>query len=107
MHSEESHPNLDQHARELLSTGGVWDHLFERELNLIEAFYVLGVRQTLLAFNNANCAGGGCADRIDSGLTAYGRRFIREAERVGMLIDLSHVGRQTSLDALEIAQKPM
>lgn len=80
---------------------------FERDLNLIESFYALGVRQTLLAFNSANCTGGGCADPVDGGLTPYGRRFIREAERVGMLIDLSHVGRRTSLDALGAAGKPM
>jgi membrane dipeptidase len=80
---------------------------FERDLNLIDVFYALGVRQTLLAFNSANCTGGGCAESADGGLTPYGRRFIREAERVGMLIDLSHVGRKTSLDALDIAQKPM
>ena len=80
---------------------------FERDLNLVELFYDLGVRQTLLAFNNANCTGGGCADPADGGLTSYGRRFVREAERVGMLIDLSHVGRKTSLDALAMASKPM
>lgn len=80
---------------------------FERDLNLIEAFYALGVRQTLLAFNSANCAGAGCAEPVDGGLTAYGKRFIQEAERVGMLIDLSHVGRKTSLDALEVASQPM
>lgn len=80
---------------------------FERDLNLIELFYDMGVRQTILAFNSANCTGGGCADPVDGGLTPYGRRFIHEAERVGMLIDLSHVGRKTSLDALEVAQKPM
>ncbi len=80
---------------------------FERDLNLIDAFYALGVRQTLLAFNNANCAGGGCAEEADQGLSAYGRRFVREAERVGMLIDLSHVGRKTTLDAMEMATRPM
>lgn len=80
---------------------------FERDLNLIDAFYALGVRQTLLAFNSANCAGGGCAEPSDGGLTPYGRRFVREAERIGMLVDLSHVGRRTSLEALAIAQKPM
>lgn len=80
---------------------------FERDLNLIDAFYAMGVRQTLLAFNNANCTGSGCAEKVDGGLTSYGRRFIREAERVGMLIDLSHVGRQTSLDAFAMAQRPM
>lgn len=80
---------------------------FERDLNLVELFYDLGVRQTLLAFNNANCTGGGCADPADGGLTSYGRRLVREAERVGMLMDLSHVGRKTSLDALAMASKPM
>jgi membrane dipeptidase len=80
---------------------------FERDLNLIEMFYALGVRQTILAFNNSNCTGAGCAEASDGGLTSYGRRFIAEAERVGMLIDLSHVGRRTSLDALAVATKPM
>ncbi len=80
---------------------------FERDLNLIEVFYALGIRQTILAFNNSNCTGGGCAEPLDGGLTAYGRRFIAEAERVGMLIDLSHVGRRTSLDALAAATRPM
>lgn len=80
---------------------------FERDLNLIDAFYALGVRQTILAFNSANCAGGGCAESVDGGLTPYGRNFVRQAERVGMLIDLSHVGRRTSLDALSMAQLPM
>jgi membrane dipeptidase len=80
---------------------------FERDLNLIDAFYALGVRQTLLAFNSANCTGSGCAEPADGGLTPYGRRFVREAERVGMLVDLSHVGRRTSLEAISIAQKPM
>lgn len=80
---------------------------FERDLNLIELFYDLGVRQTILAFNSANSTGGGCADPVDGGLTPYGKRFIREAERVGMLIDLSHVGRKTSLDALDYAERPM
>ena len=80
---------------------------FERDLNLIEIFYALGVRQVILAFNNANCTGAGCAEPVDGGLTSYGRRFIAEAERVGMLVDLSHVGRRTSLDALAVATKPM
>jgi membrane dipeptidase len=80
---------------------------FERDLNLIELFYDLGIRQTILAFNSANCTGGGCADPVDGGLTPYGRRFVRECERVGMLVDLSHVGRKTSLDALAMAERPM
>ena len=80
---------------------------FERNLDLVEPFFALGIRQSILAFNNANSIGGGCAEDNDGGLTSLGRRFVKEMQAVGMLVDLSHVGRRTSLDALEIADKPM
>jgi membrane dipeptidase len=79
---------------------------FERELDLIEAFYRLGIRHTLLAFNQSNSVGGGCAEASDGGLTRFGKRVVAEMERVGMLLDLSHTGRRTSLDALAQATKP-
>jgi membrane dipeptidase len=79
---------------------------FERNLDLVDAFYGLGVRHTLLAFNQSNSVGGGCAEAGDGGLTRFGRRLVVELERTGMLIDLSHTGRRTSLDALEQATKP-
>jgi len=80
---------------------------FERNPAVIELFYDLGIRQTLIAFNQQNSAGGGCADPEDSGLTPYGRRLIREMQRVGMLVDLSHTGRRTSLDAIAVATRPV
>jgi len=79
---------------------------FERNLDLIEIYFKLGVRQVILAFNNSNSVGCGCAEESDSGLTKFGRRFVRELQAVGMLVDLSHVGHRTSLEALEIATKP-
>ncbi len=79
---------------------------FGRNLDLVEAFYALGVRQTILAFNNANFVGGGCAEP-DGGLTKFGLRMVDELQRVGMLVDLSHVGERTSLDALAQAHVPM
>jgi membrane dipeptidase len=80
---------------------------FERNLDLVEAFYRLGVKHTLLAFNQANSAGGGCAERGDGGLTAFGHKLVAEMGRVGTLLDLSHVGRRTALQALEIASRPV
>ena len=80
---------------------------FERNLDMVELFYRLGVKQTLLAFNNANCVGGGCAEEQDGGLTRFGRRFVAKMQKVGMLVDLSHVGHRTSLDALAMATAPM
>jgi len=79
---------------------------FERNLDLIEAFYALGVRHTLLAFNQTNSCGGGCAEASDGGLSRYGRSLIREMNRVGMLLDLSHTGRLTSLQALDATSVP-
>ncbi|MEE4218794.1 MAG: membrane dipeptidase [Xanthomonadales bacterium] len=79
---------------------------FERNLDMIEAFYQLGIRHTLLAFNQGNSVGGGCAERSDGGLTNFGRLLVEEMERVGMLLDLSHTGRKTAMDALEMATHP-
>ena len=79
---------------------------FERNLDAIEGFYALGVRHTLLAFNQTNSCGGGCAEAADGGLSRFGRQVVAEMNRVGMLLDLSHVGRRTSLDALEATNKP-
>jgi len=79
---------------------------FERNLDMVEAFHRLGVRHTLLAFNNANSAAGGCAEEGDGGLTKFGRRLIAEMERVGMMLDLSHTGPRSSLEALEMTTKP-
>lgn len=80
---------------------------FERDLNVIEAFVRLGVRHTLLAFNSANCAGSGCAEKTDGGLTAFGTRLVCEMQRVGMLVDLSHVGFKTSMDTIEASTRPV
>jgi membrane dipeptidase len=80
---------------------------FERDPRVIELFYDLGIRQSLIAFNQQNSAGGGCADPEDGGLTPYGQRLIREMQRVGMLVDLSHVGQRTSLDAIAVATRPV
>jgi membrane dipeptidase len=79
---------------------------FERNLDLVELFYDIGIRQTLLVFNNHNDAGGGCAEDSDAGLTRYGRRLVGELQRVGMLLDLSHTGHRTSLEALAAASAP-
>jgi membrane dipeptidase len=79
---------------------------FERNLDIIDAYYQLGVRHTLLAFNQANDVGGGCAERADAGLSKFGEAVVRRMEAVGMLLDLSHTGHRTTLDALAMASKP-
>jgi len=80
---------------------------FERNPDLVETFYRLGVRHTLLAFNQGNSVGGGCGEKADGGLTRFGGQLLTEMNRVGMIIDLSHTGRRTTMDAMEVATRPV
>ncbi len=72
----------------------------------VEVFHRLGVRQMLIAYNLNNAAGGGCHDD-DAGLTAFGREVIAEMNRVGMMLDLSHTGSRTTLDAMAASSAPV
>ncbi len=76
------------------------------DAGMVEVFHRLGVRQMLIAYNLNNAAGGGCHDD-DTGLTAFGREVIAEMNRVGMMLDLSHTGCRTTLDAMEASSAPV
>lgn len=75
------------------------------DLAMIRRYHELGVRQMLLAYNLNTAASGGCHDN-DCGLTAFGRKVVHEMNRVGMVVDLSHMGKRSSLEALEASSKP-
>ena len=79
----------------------------ERDLNLIETYYQLGVRFVHPIFNLINEIGGGCADRYDIGLTKFGVKVVHEMNRVGMLVDGSHAGYRASLDMIEVSHDPV
>lgn len=75
--------------------------------NLIAPFYRLGIRWMILAYNARNPLGDGCHEPSDAGLSMLGRAFVREMNRVGMIIDASHAGKRTSLDILSASDKPI
>jgi microsomal dipeptidase-like Zn-dependent dipeptidase len=77
----------------------------EDDLDLVEVWHQLGVRIIQLTYNSQTLIGAGCYEADDSGLTRFGREVVREMNRVGILIDLSHVGERTSLDAIEASQR--
>jgi microsomal dipeptidase-like Zn-dependent dipeptidase len=81
--------------------------LFQGRIRLVELFAELGVRCVQLTYNNQNSLGGSCYEDEDSGLARYGRQVIQEMNRAGMLVDLSHVGNRTTLDAIRFSQKPV
>ena len=75
-------------------------------LSMVEAYYELGVRWMLMAYNKNNALGGGCQDD-DQGLTDFGRKVIREMERVGMVACCSHTGYRTTMDVFELSSNPV
>lgn len=80
---------------------------FEQDYTLVEVFHRLGVRVAQLTYNIQNHLGGACYEPSDSGLTRFGTRIVEEMNRVGMLVDLSHVGDRTSLDAVAASSAPV
>jgi membrane dipeptidase len=75
-------------------------------LNMISFYYDLGVRQMLLAYNKDNRASGGCMEG-NIGLTDFGRDVVKEMNRVGMVLDVSHMGYQATMEAFEVTTKPV
>jgi membrane dipeptidase len=81
-------------------------HAFEDNLGYIEAFADMGVRVVQLCYNTQNLIGTGCYER-DGGLSDYGREVVAEMNRVGIMVDLSHVGPKTSEEAILASKKPV
>ena len=79
---------------------------FEDRLELVADFHARGVRVAQLTYNARNLIGGACYDAVDEGLTPFGGDVIAEMNRVGMLVDLSHVGDRTCLEAVAASTQP-
>lgn len=76
------------------------------DLRLLRVFHELGVRVIQLTYNFENLVGCGCQCDTDAGLTSFGRSVIKELNDLGVLIDLSHCGPRTSLEAVEASRLP-
>ncbi len=79
----------------------------EDDLDLVEVFHRLGVRAIQITYNDLNLVGAGCYERQDVGLSQFGVDLVAEMNRLGMVIDLSHVGHRTTMDAIETSQDPV
>ena len=77
-----------------------------RSLHRIEAFYRLGLRVLIPAYNAANTICSGCLDYDDLGLTRFGALVVQECNRLGMLLDGSHVGKRSTLEMMERSSQP-
>jgi len=76
-------------------------------LRMLAVYHALGVRVIQLTYNDENAVGCGCMAPEDKGLTAFGREVVAEMNRLGMLVDLSHCGLRTTMDAIEASAGPV
>jgi len=79
----------------------------EDDIGLIEMLFDLGIRFMQLTYNNQSLLGCGWMEEEDSGITRMGREVIAEMNRLGMIIDLSHAGERTALEAISLSQRPV
>ncbi|TFG97130.1 diguanylate cyclase [Candidatus Thorarchaeota archaeon] len=79
----------------------------DNEVDRIDALYGLGIRLMGLVYSESNRLGSGLDEMGDGGLTDFGYDAIIRMNKVGMLIDVSHVSDQTARDAIESSKKPI
>ena len=79
----------------------------EDDINLIEKVHQLGCRFMQLTYNNQSLLATGCYEKIDSGVTNFGKEAIKEMNRIGIVIDMSHSAEKSTFDAIELSEKPI
>src|SRR5699024_7452143 len=79
----------------------------ENELDRVDVLYGFGVRIMGIAYSEANSLGAGLREKNDSGLTVFGHQVVERMNKLGMTIDISHSGDQTSRDVIAASNKPI
>ncbi len=81
--------------------------MLEGDVSRVDLFHRFGVRIIQLTYNVRNLLGDGCLEPGNAGLSAFGRAAVARMNELGMLVDTSHCGRQTTLDAIAGSTKPI
>ena len=79
----------------------------EDNIGLVEICHQLGVRFMQLTYNNQSLLATGCYEESDSGITRMGKQVIKEMNRVGLVVDMSHSAERSTLEAIEISERPI
>jgi len=79
----------------------------EDDIGLIEICHTLGIRFMQLTYNNQSLLATGCYESEDTGVTRFGRQVIKEMNRVGLVIDMSHSAERSTLEAIELSERPI
>ncbi len=79
----------------------------EDDIGLIEKVHQHGCRFMQLTYNNQSLLATGCYEKNDSGVTNFGKEAIKEMNKVGIVIDMSHSAEKSTFDAIELSEKPI
>src|SRR5262249_2402092 len=79
----------------------------DRGLRDLQMAYDFGMRMIGLTYNMMNAGGGGCTERPDAGVSHFGAALIARMDELGIIVDTSHSGRQTTLDACLLSERPV
>ena len=79
----------------------------EDDIRLVEEVYKMGIRFMQLTYNNQSLLATGCYEENDSGVTRMGKEVIKEMNRLGVVVDMSHSAEKSTLDAIKISSKPI
>jgi membrane dipeptidase len=79
----------------------------EDDIGLVEVLHRLGMRFMQLSYNNQSLLATGCYEAEDPGITRMGRQVIREMNRVGMVVDMSHSADRSTIEAADISDRPI
>ena len=79
----------------------------EHDIGLVEIVHSLGARFMQLTYNNQSLLATGCYEKEDTGITRMGRQVIKEMNRVGLVVDMSHSADRSTIEAAEISERPI
>lgn len=79
----------------------------EDDIGLIEVWHKLGARFMQLSYNNQSLLATGCYETEDPGLTRMGKQVIREMNRVGLVVDMSHSADRSTIEAADLSERPI
>ena len=79
----------------------------EDDIGLVEILHRLGGRFMQLSYNNQSLLATGCYENNDPGITRMGKEVIKEMNRVGMVVDMSHSSERSTFEAIELSQRPI
>lgn len=79
----------------------------EDDIGMVEIMRELNLMIMQLTYNNQSLLACGCYEAEDSGVTRFGKQVIKEMNRVGMVVDMSHSAERSTLEAIEISERPI